>query len=1141
MGKIAITGIIGAGKSTVGAILRKKGLAFISADELVRRAVVAQSPGYHKLLALLGPEYLNTNKEFDFKKIAKIAFTRPELLLKMEAVIHPIVRDLMQKTEKKPEFEGQKNIFYEIPLLFEKHWDSQFDMNLVVAVDRDTQKKRLKKNRQMSEEEIGLRMRFQMSQEEKLKKADRVIWNNSSVEELESRVLEFIAELRTYTHHPPARAVTPGASKMKEKKDILQNFNPKDSLWVTSDIKSRDFVLNCLKEKHPDLKENNNCVVRAGDFWPDIFHKAFPEYRAVSRSFLVLIYEKWAETRPQEWQKRKETGALLCQYMEALAHLLNHPMRDSLMEDWKKYCKSGRKSLYWVKWYDLACEFWAFLEQKKMVELAWTKAYLVDNIPFKKLKFSEIVFDLGFEMDRVEAELIRQASSKINTKILLPFCTKDKVNNHFMYSLFPEHGIDTAPVPDGDLASRVDLQVKKFLTPLSEIKDITARVSKALQNGVPPAKINVLAPHIEDYWTGLKSHFKRENIPVNKTTFAPLNSFPVVQLWRAKLYTHLAVLKFENLETILSHESPDRDFNRLKSEYYNTTQIERWPKEAYNKGLLRDTDKLVKPEQFLRWAQALLPSADKNKKVKEKIEKTLKEFSQVTSLRGKWLLKYGAWLDLLESLIADQDLEVQEGSPQGINCLSFNALGWVESDFTYIAGLSEQNLKTRKHEMISSFLAADLGENLGFFIKSEPADKQEQLILSFIDQEHKQLVLSYASTDFVGTPENPSCLWLQKAGEQTFDKPAPTKWDQQQELPVEEILQDSAPQSQIRLIRQSLAESLERQSPAPFAKQQVTELSPSSLADYIQCPFIFASKKLFNLWDGHVRDMDIPPHYHGRLMHKLFETLKEHQIDKAPLTEKEILNIIEDLKTLLTKELKYIHPLIWEKEKSLLREKADLFLKEEQRRKSLFENQQTVALEQQCEFYWSLKAQAPAREGEIKFRGKIDRIDRDQNTYQIIDYKNNFPEGAVAHSWAKQKEFQMALYMQALELGQAGIEKADIEKKEEENASPSSSPQPSSPLPPQAVEAGLYLSYKNFEYKGLANKTERYKELLGGSSRKRSLVEEQKRKPLMKEVNKQINQLIYNIYKGHFSPKPKKQDICKQCEWRGICRAKHLS
>ncbi len=937
-------------------------------------------------------------------------------------------------------------------------------------------------------------------------------------------------------------------TKVIEKKEVLQNFTPNHSLWITADIKSRLFILNYLKKKHSDV--HSSSVKRAGDFWLSLLRLTYPESSIVERPFLTFIYQEWAKSKKQEWQRGLKTGNLICQYMSALTHLLKHPLRENLMEEWAK--TFPKTTLSKMGWYRLSADFYDYLKQKKIIESSWAGAFLLDQIPFEKGFLSQngqqiknIVFDLGFDTNKLESELIRQIADRINTKILVPICFdgKHQKDIQFLYGwipkkVFKEHSIiypknKTCPNPNS-------LKIKKFATPLSEVKDIAFQIKQALRRGVKPNRISVLAPYIEDYWPCLKSYFKKEDIPVNKSETISLSRLPDIQLWLAKLRTHLGELKYDRLKLISSHQNRYVNFSQLKSEFYYVREIEKWPPGAYEKNLLRKKEDLVLAIDFTQWAKTLLPSVSAS--TRKPVTECLKSFSSTRSSLKTLHLNWSAWLSLLEYFILKKEIEIKSGNLSGINCLSFNALSWVDSDLIYIAGLSEQNMRVAKQSLLSALEAHSFTKDLGFFIKTEPADKLENIISCFIHQEQKDLILSFSSTDFLGTALNPSCLYLEKATEHKkdirhFDIPGITLWDEQQRKPsVQEILSHhNMEQSQLKLIEQSLEEEKGYKNPAPFFQKEIKRLSPSSLESYIKCPFIFAAQKVFHLWDRPKRDMDIPALEKGSLIHKLFEILKvqipinrkeeEKQAEtnkniytiQESLSEQEIEQIIENLKN--NKSLKpfiqKIHPLIWKKEKARLLKKALNFLKEEKRRKEFFKNYKTIACEKDYQCYWSFKTKSLSDKGDILFTGKIDRLDSDNQSYQIIDYKGTLPSGSIAPSWEKEKNFQLAFYIQVIEQGLAD-------------------------LPILPVKSALYLSYKNFEYQGLAFKEPDYISLLG-SNRKKSLISEQEKQTILKKVNQATSGFIENIYEGHFPAKPKTKTFCEECRWNKICRASHLN
>lgn len=195
MQKIAITGVIGSGKSTVMDLLHKRGFRVVLADNLARLAIMPYTNAWHSLVQLLGKQYLKPDASFDRKRIADLVFYNSEILKKVEDILHPVILDLLKKELDKAAHKRIKVIFFEVPLLFEKNLGSYFDMNLLIAVDLEKQKERLQK-RGLSVENILSRMQFQTPQAEKIKVADYVIWNNHSLQCLKQALDKFIKKIK---------------------------------------------------------------------------------------------------------------------------------------------------------------------------------------------------------------------------------------------------------------------------------------------------------------------------------------------------------------------------------------------------------------------------------------------------------------------------------------------------------------------------------------------------------------------------------------------------------------------------------------------------------------------------------------------------------------------------------------------------------------------------------------------------------------------------------------------------------------------------------------------------------------------------------------------------------------------------------
>ena len=183
--KVAVTGNIAAGKSQVEKTLENLGYPVYDSDVIAHTVLdsITDFCGYDVF----------TDGKIDRKKLGSLVFSNSDLRKKLEELTHPRVKsEILSLFEKHKE---DKFVFVSVPLLYEAGFDDIFDKVIFVSVNKDIQLKRLMQRNNLSEKEAMLRISAQMSQDEKIKCADFVIENNSSLEALNVQLENIIGKL----------------------------------------------------------------------------------------------------------------------------------------------------------------------------------------------------------------------------------------------------------------------------------------------------------------------------------------------------------------------------------------------------------------------------------------------------------------------------------------------------------------------------------------------------------------------------------------------------------------------------------------------------------------------------------------------------------------------------------------------------------------------------------------------------------------------------------------------------------------------------------------------------------------------------------------------------------------------------------
>lgn len=185
--KIALTGNIASGKSAVQMFLEEKGYKVLDTDDVS-----------HELLTVKNSELFDAfknydvfeNGEFSRYKVGKLIFSDETARKKIASIMHPQVALEIEKFFAKNE--NEHLVFVGIPLLFEANMQNLFDKIIFVYTDDDIRLERLLKRNNYTLEHAKARIASQMPQEEKVGLCDYIIYNNGTVSELETYVLEML-------------------------------------------------------------------------------------------------------------------------------------------------------------------------------------------------------------------------------------------------------------------------------------------------------------------------------------------------------------------------------------------------------------------------------------------------------------------------------------------------------------------------------------------------------------------------------------------------------------------------------------------------------------------------------------------------------------------------------------------------------------------------------------------------------------------------------------------------------------------------------------------------------------------------------------------------------------------------------------
>ena len=192
---IGLTGGIATGKSTIARLFEGRDYPVVDADQISHDVTRLGESGYLQILSQFGPEVFLENQQLDRKKLGAFIFTDQKKRLQLENILHPLIQKKVAELRQQHEDNGQRYCFYDVPLLFEKNLQKQFDFIVTSWCPFEQQLARLQERNHLTVDEARARIASQFPMTDKVAGSHFCIDNSGSETDLILLVNDFCDQL----------------------------------------------------------------------------------------------------------------------------------------------------------------------------------------------------------------------------------------------------------------------------------------------------------------------------------------------------------------------------------------------------------------------------------------------------------------------------------------------------------------------------------------------------------------------------------------------------------------------------------------------------------------------------------------------------------------------------------------------------------------------------------------------------------------------------------------------------------------------------------------------------------------------------------------------------------------------------------
>lgn len=893
-------------------------------------------------------------------------------------------------------------------------------------------------------------------------------------------------------------------------KSLLQDFNPERQTWIVSDLRSKQEIQSECISRFGFYTDDS--ILRISDFWRLWIRRLDPTLKVVSSDFIRSLVQLYVKTNGESLGLSDGDQSTLEKYVQELAPIILHPESDSVLQEWLGNQENPKK---WQSWYKIARNCLLYIvNDKNVIDAKWSAAYL-QSLDLNLVQWPfEIIIDLGTELTSLELGLFKILSQKQNVQVYVPSPDwSDRFPFLLKTSLENLGSGKQKEIVKPSHKTNVQKNFVRLSTQLAEVKFAVSQVRAWLDRGIEANRIAVVGLQIEEYWDVLQSYLTEEGIPFQKDVVASVNSLSDTQVFLAHLKSYTQDVSFESLQQKIfqSKGDPQIKFEKFKSlfnQLFDEEDLKRndriqslfYKKIDFSKDLSRDEFIAILIQV---WSD--LPESNYSEILFDLLFKDFLAQSLETSM------PFTSWFQFFKSRASHKEIKVSYAAKEGIHVLPLMSAQMTSADYRIYLGLYEEAFRTTRRSILP---LADIETLKNQFDLAIPYPEESHLDFNLRWQNetsNTEIILTTPHLSFSAEPLTPCLFFLENNPQSNVVAPEQTRMDELQRF-LAANKGDILDLYESRIGKDRFQQDLQGIANLQVKHSVFDKLSVSEVENYSRCGFKVLASKGFRLRDLPEVSIDLDARQKGVLVHALFEYLIV-QIEQTGAFDvhqtKLFLQSQREEQGLFVNE-----DLFWSVQMNKLLQLSQKFYEFERFRLKEFK----VFVEKDFEIYFDTQSngfvsQKPAQGFQI--RGRIDRVDQLKNTnqYVIYDYKSSAGQISNFKDWMSDYQFQLLIYLIAVECSL--FESAD-------------------------VKGTLYYLYKDFNLtKGMIDRQVAI-EKLNLSGRIGSLCDDEAQVELKEKFIQFMAQQFAQLSLGQFAPKPFDKTVCDDCDWRKLCRSKHL-